>query len=615
MINIDYSRDKLFDELGLRRLRDSYMRDDEVSPQDRFAFVSQAFGSNPEHAQRLYDYSSKHWLSYSTPILSFGRTKNSQPISCYLAYLPDTAEGLVDTLSEINWLSILGGGVGVHIDIRSADDKSTGVMPHLKTHDSCSMAYRQGKTRRGSIASYLNISHPDIIQFLEMRKPTGDPDMRTLNLNHGISIPDKFMQIIERCMFDENANDDWELIQPNTGKVVEVVSAKSLWSSILEIRMHTGEPYLWFIDTANEGLPQYQKDMGLKSHGSNLCSEISLATSVDRTAVCCLSSVNAEYYDDWKDHPLFIADVLEMLDNVLTYFIDTAPDTIKRAKYSAFRERSVGVGLLGFHAYLQKLHIPFESALAKSINIKIFKQIKSQLDAKNKLLAAERGACPDALEAGITDIRCSHVASLAPNASSSIILGNTSPSAEMRSANIYVQDTISGAYTYKNKYLDKFLKTKATLDKLADEWYDEQWVSITAHEGSVQHLDWMSEYDKAVFKTAREADQRWVIEHAADRQPEIDQAQSINLYLRPTVNIKELHWLHYLAWKRKLKSLYYCRSGKMAKAEAVGKKVERIRLEDDIDDSEVHTTSNIGSSKYNSVYVNLDNPGGCLACE
>lgn len=613
-IKIDYSRDSLFDELGIRRLRDSYMRDDEASPQDRLAYVSQAFSSNPDHAQRLYDYASNHWLSYSTPILSFGRTKSSQPISCYLSYLHDSAEGLVETQSETNWLSMLGGGVGVHIDIRSADDKSTGVMSHLKTYDSNSMAYRQGLTRRGSTAAYLSISHPDIVQFIEMRKPTGDPDLRTLNMNHGINISDKFMQIIERCMFDSNANDDWELIQPNTGKVVEVVSAKALWTSIIELRAHTGEPYLWFIDTANKGLPQYQKDLGLKIHGSNLCSEISLATSKERTAVCCLSSVNAEYFDDWKDNELFIADILEMLDNVLTYFIDNAPDTIKRAKYSAYRERSVGVGLLGFHAYLQKCKVPFESAMAKSINIKLFKHIRTQLDIKNKELARERGGCPDAVDAGVLDVRCSHVMALAPNASSSIILGNTSPSAEMYPANVYTQDTISGAYTNKNRYLDSYLKVEMAMSNYSDEWYEEQWTSITAHAGSVQHLDWMPAYTKEIFKTAREADQQWVIEHAADRQPFIDQAQSINIYVKPTINIKDLHWLHYLAWKKGLKGLYYCRSGKMAKAEAVGKSVKRVRLEDDIDDSETQNIEST-SAKSSVSYINIDNPGGCLACE
>ena len=367
-IKVDYTRDNLFDDLGIKRLKESYMKETEESPQERFAFVSNAFGSNPEHAQRLYDYSSKHWLSYSTPILSFGRSKRGLPISCFLPYLDDSAEGLVNTLSEVNWLSMLGGGVGLGIGIRSADDKSVGVMPHLRTYDASSLAYRQGRTRRGSYAAYLDISHPDILIFLEMRKPTGDPNMRTLNLHHGVNITDDFMQIIEKCMQDKDADDSFELRDPHSNEVREVVSAKELWQRILDIRMQTGEPYIHFIDTSNRHMPEFQKKLGLSIKQSNLCSEIILPTDKQRTAVCCLSSVNLEYYDDWKDNELFLQDVAEMLDNVLQYFIDHAPDGVSRAKYSASRERSIGVGALGFHAYLQRNSIPFESALAKSAN-------------------------------------------------------------------------------------------------------------------------------------------------------------------------------------------------------------------------------------------------------
>lgn len=609
-IVIDYSRDSLFDALGLTRLRDSYMREDENSPQDRFAYVSNEFGSNPAHAQRLYDYASKHWLSYSTPILSFGRTPKSQAISCYLNYIHDSASGLVDNLSETNWLSMMGGGVGVHVGIRSSDAKSTGVMSHLKTYDSSSRAYRQGKTRRGSYAAYLDISHPDIIQFLEMRKPTGDPDLRCLNMNHGINIPDKFYEIIERCMYDDTANDDWELVQPNTGEVVEVISAKALWSLILDIRLNTGEPYIWNIDTANKAVPEYQKALGLKTHGSNLCSEISLVTSEDRTAVCCLSSVNAEYYDDWKDDPNFLPDVLEMLDNVLTHFIANAPDEIARAKFSAYRERSVGVGVLGFHAYLQKNRIPFESAMAKSFNIKLFRHIRTQLDAKNLQLALERGSCPDAAEAGYIR-RLSHVMAVAPNASTSIILGNTSPSTEPFASNVYIQDTISGAFVTKNKFLDALIKNN-NVD------YDETWASIIAKR-TVQHLDWMDPYDKLIFKTAREIDQQWIIEHASDRQPFIDQAQSLNIYVRPDVDTKYFHHLHYLIWKKGLKSAYYCRSGKMASAEAVGQQVKRVRLEDEIE----HENNSVKITYSSTTAYTLEGQGtielveasGCIACE
>lgn len=595
---IDYSRDALFDQLGLTRLRDSYMRTDEDSPQDRLAFVSQQFASNADHAQRLYDYSSKHWLSYATPILSFGRTKGSLPISCYLNYLDDSSAGLVNNLSETNWLSMKGGGVGIHVGIRSNDEKSAGVMSHLKVYDASSLAFKQGTTRRGSYAAYLEISHPDIVQFLEMRKPTGDQNMRTLNLNHAISISNKFMQLIERCMIDPNTDDTWELIQPNTGKVVNTISAKELWMRILEIRMSTGEPYLWFNDTANDALPEHQKALGLKIHGSNLCSEISLATSADRTAVCCLSSINAEYYDEWRNNEKFIPDVLEMLDNVIEYFITSAPDTISRAIFSATRERSVGVGLLGFHAYLQSRNIPFESAMAKSVNMRIFSHIREQLNIKNVELAMERGACPDAEESGVM-LRNSHVMAVAPNASSSIIMGNTSPSIEPYAANIYRQDTISGAYTTKNKFLDKIILDYAKENELEESWYDDTWASIIANDGSAQHLDWLSDYTKAVFKTAREIDQRWIIEHAADRQVFIDQAQSVNLYFNPRVTVKYLHAVHFMAWKRGLKSLYYCRTSKAGKVDKVGTKIERVRIEDEID--------------LQGLTNNNSNP--CLACE
>lgn len=910
-IVIDYERDGLFDPLGMTRLRESYMRDDETSPQERFAFVSAAFASNQEHAQRLYDYSSKHWLSYATPILSFGKNKRGLPISCYLNFLADTSSDLVNNLSETNWLSMYGGGVGVHVGIRGADDKSVGVMPHLKTYDACTLAYKQG-SRRGSYAMYLDMSHPDIVQFLEMRKPTGDQNLRTLNLHHGVNISDKFMQIIERCMVDPEAKDDWELIQPNTGKVKEVVSAKELWSKLLELRIHTGEPYIWFIDRANEGVPEYQKAIGLKNHGSNLCvapetliltdegyqqiadledeqvnvwngkefsstkvvktgenqkllkvktncgfelectpyhkfyvamrhptggnrwviekranelvkgdklikcdfpiiegttvlenayenglfsaegfvdksqqkiyfyhekrklkdfvnqsiftnwyvqesenreiattrslrskffvpngdftiasklkwfaglcdgdgtvtrngktqsiqvgsinynmllevqlllqtlgvsskvtmsrdegwnwlpkndgtgdnkeywtqkifrlligqtgictlqelgfktnrlvlsahvpnrectqftkvtevldegryddtycftepkrgmgvfngiltgqcSEISLVTSPDRTAVCCLSSPNLEYYDEWSKDDKFLRDILEMLDNVLQYFIDNAPDEISRARYSAERERSVGIGALGFHAYLQKRGFSFEGVMAKSVNNQIFKHMRAGLDKANFELAQERGACPDAADFGVMK-RCSHTSAIAPNASTSLIMGNTSPSTEPFAANVYRQDTSSGAYVTKNKYLDKILKELAV--GKPEDWYNSTWASITANDGSVQHLDELDENTKAIFKTGMEIDQRWIIEHAADRQKMIDQAASTNIYLRPDVAVKYLHAVHFQAWKQGLKSLYYVRSSKLRKADKVGQKVERKRIEDEID--------------------------------
>jgi ribonucleoside-diphosphate reductase alpha chain len=565
-LEINLERDALFDELGLLRMKESYLRDDETSPQHRFAFVSKQFGTNPEHAQRLYEYASRHWLSYATPVLSFGRSKRGLPISCFLNFIEDTAEGLVENLSETNWLSMLGGGVGIGFGIRSADDKSTGVMPHLKMYDASSLAYRQGRTRRGSYAAYLDISHPDILMFLEMRKPTGDQNMRCLNMHHGINITDDFMHIIERCMLDKDANDSWNLVDPHSREVRETVSAKELWQRILEMRMQTGEPYLHFIDESNRQLPQWLKDQGLRIHQSNLCSEIILPTNEQRTAVCCLSSLNLEYYDEWKNNPKFLADIAEMLDNVLEYFITNAPDVIKRAKFSAARERSIGIGALGWHALLQKRNVAWESALAVSLNKQIFKHVRKQLDDANKTLGAARGEAPDAVGTGN---RFSHMLAIAPNASTSIIMGNTSPSIEPYRANAYRQDTLSGSHLNKNKYLDRILKEKAG-DK-----YDEAWSSIIANDGSVQHLDYLDEYTKDVFKTAMEIDQRWVVQHAADRQEFIDQAQSLNVFFRPDSNIKYIHAVHFQAWKQKLKTMYYCRSDKIAKADKVSKRIER----------------------------------------
>jgi len=563
-------RDGLFDELGIARLKESYMMDHELSPQERLAYVSKSFSSNPEHAQRLYDYASKHWLSYSTPILSYGKSSRGLPISCYLNYIHDSAEGLVDNLSETNWLSMLGGGVGIGFGIRSSDDKSTGVMPHLKMYDASSLAYRQGKTRRGSYAAYLDIDHPDILVFLEMRKPTGDQNTRCLNMHHGINISDKFMSLIETCMTDDNADDSWELRDPHSKKVYDVVSAKELWQRILEMRMQTGEPYIHFIDRSNEQLPVWLKQKGLKVHQSNLCSEIILPTSADRTAVCCLSSVNLEYFDQWSKDKQFLSDVLEMLDNVLQTFIDNAPDTISRAKYSAMRERSVGVGALGFHAYLQSKGVPFESAIAKSLNMRMFKHIRTELDAANRKLGEERGEAPDAHGTGL---RCSHIMAVAPNASSSIIMGNTSPSIEPWRANAYRQDTISGAFLNKNKFLDKLIKEKCSEDTKLN--YDKIWSSVIANDGSVQHLRCLTDIEKEVYKTSMEIDQRWVIEHAADRQQYIDQAQSLNIFFRPDVDISYLHAVHFMAWKKGLKTMYYCRSEKIGKADKVSRKIER----------------------------------------
>lgn len=588
-LQLDYSRDALFDELGMIRLRESYMRADEKSPQERLAFVAQAFASNEEHAQRIYEYASKHWLSFSTPVLSFGRTKKGLPVSCFLSYMEDSAEGLVRTLSEVNWLSMLGGGVGIHLAIRSADEKSVGVMPHLKVYDAACLAYRQGTTRRGSYAAFLPVDHPDIIQFIEMRKPTGDQNMRTLNLHHGINISDAFMRKIEESMLDGNADDSWPLIDPHTGEVVEVASARDIWQRILELRMQTGEPYLVFTDTANRVLPDWLKQQGLKINGSNLCTEIFLPTNADRTAVCCLSSVNLEYFDDWKDDEHFIDDVMEFLDNVLQYFIDHAPDSIARAKRSAERERSVGLGALGLHAYFQRKGIPFDSAMAKVNNRRMFAHIHEKCAQADARLCAERGACPDAKAAGVAR-RFSHWMAVAPNASSSLIVGNTSPSIEPRRANVYRQDTISGAHIVKNRYLVQALEE-------LDMNTDDVWADIIAHDGSVQHIEAIPQEVREVFKTAQELDQRWLIDLAADRQVYIDQGQSLNLFFPADVSIAYLHACHFMAWKKGLKSLYYCRSDKLRKADRVGVAIERRRIEEDINMREVLEDST------------------CLACE
>jgi ribonucleoside-diphosphate reductase alpha chain len=472
---------------------------------------------------------------------------------------------------------MLGGGVGIGFGIRSADDKSTGVMPHLKMYDASSLAYRQGRTRRGSYAAYLDISHPDIINFLEMRKPTGDQNMRTLNMHHGINIPDAFMQLIENAMLDPEADDSWQLVDPASNEIRETVSAKELWQRILEMRMMTGEPYLHFIDESNRKLPQHLKDLGLKVHQSNLCSEIILPTNEKRTAVCCLSSLNLEYYDNWKTHPTFLADIAEMLDNVLQYFIDHAPSTIKRAKYSAMRERSIGIGALGWHAYLQKSNLPWESSLAVGKNKQIFKTIREKLDEANKKLGLERGEAPDAVGTGN---RFSHLMAIAPNASSSILMGNTSPSIEPYRANAYRQDTLSGSHLNKNRFLDKVIKTHLSPDgspltPKGDDEYQQIWSSIIANDGSVQHIDWMDDWTKDVYKTSMEIDQRWVVQHASDRQEYIDQAQSLNVFFRPDSHIKYIHAVHFQAWKQGLKTMYYCRSDKIAKADKVSKRIER----------------------------------------
>lgn len=559
MVTIDKSRNSLFDEFGLIRLKDSYMLSSETCPQERFAHVANLLGTNPDHSQRLYDYMSKHWLSLSTPILSLGKAKRGLPISCYLSYLEDTSEGLINTLSEANQLSMLGGGVGIGVKIRSSDNKSSGVMPHMKTYDVCSLAYKQDGVRRGSYAMYLDIDHPDIIPFLEMRKSTGDHNIRCHNIHHAINISDKFMKLISKCINSGmNENDDWELIDPHTKKIKSIISARNLWERILNTRMRTGEPYICFIDTCNRNMYDFQKEKGLKISQSNLCSEIILPTDKDRTAVCCISSLNLEKYDEWKPvSQLFIYDVCEMLDNALQMFIDLAPENIQRAKYSAERERSIGIGTLGFHAYLQSLNIAIESQTARDINVDIFSSIRKHIDKANIALGSIRGSPSDA--AGTGRRFCCTMA-IAPNATSSIIMGNTSPSIEPFRANAYRQETLSGSFLNKNKYLDEILQKKGVDVR-------QIWTDIIMNEGSVQHLSCLTFHEKDVFKTAFEIDQLALIKLAADRQPYIDQSQSLNIFLYPTVSVSYLHDLHMQAWLRGLKTLYYLRSTMIAQVD------------------------------------------------
>jgi len=570
---INYERDELLTDFGKTTLKDRYLLPNENSPQDGFMRAAKAFSDNDEMAQRIYDYASKLWFMYSTPILSNGGANRGMPISCFLNYVGDSREGLTGHYTENAWLASIGGGIGgywghVRSDgtSTSGGSQSSGSIPFLHVVDSEILAFSQGKTRRGSYAAYMDMSHPEIMEFLEMRKPSGgDIHRKCLNLHHAINISDDFMHLIEKCVAEPTYDDSWNLIDPHTKEVVRTVSARELWQKLLENRVATGEPYVSFIDTINEALPETQKKLGLKVHHSNLCTEITLPTNEDRTAVCCLSSVNLEKYDEWKNDKLFIPDLVRFLDNALTYFIENAPDSVFRAKFSAAQERSIGLGAMGFHAYLQSKNIAFESALAKSLNMKMFKSIKEEAVEESKRLAVKRGEAPD-MEG--TGMRNAHLLAVAPNASSSIICGTTSPSIEPYRANAYVQKTMSGSFLVKNKYLEKLLEKKGINN-------DAIWSSIVSQRGSVLHLKELSDYEKDIFKTGIEINQQWIIEHAADRQKYICQGQSVNLFVPADVNIKELHDTHMLAWKKKLKTLYYCRSEAIKRAELVSKKVER----------------------------------------
>ena len=572
-MKLDYRRDGLFDEFAIATLKDRYMVADETSPQEAFARAALAFSDDNDHAQRLYDYASQHWFMFATPLLSNGGTERGLPISCFLNYVDDSREGITEHYTENAYLSSFGGGIGgTWSDVRSQGTKtskgseSTGVIPFMKVVDAEMLAFSQGVTRRGSYASYLHMSHPEIEEFLDIRKPTGgDTNRKCINLHHGVVIPDKFMEIIHRATHEEGFDDSWELIDPHSGEVKKVVSARTLWVKLLQNRMETGEPYLMFEDAVQSDLPDFQKRKGLRVNHSNLCSEITLATNEERTAVCCLSSVNLEYYDEWKKVPAFIPDLVRMLDNVLTYFIENAPDSLERARYSAQRERSIGLGAMGFHAYLQKNRIPFEGAIAAAVNEEMFFHIKMQAGAETMKLAVERGACPDD---DTCSVRNAHLLAIAPNASSSIICGNTSPSIEPFRANAYTQKTKSGSHLHKNKFLEELLNELNSND-------DNTWRSIVANKGSVQHLDILTPAEKEVFKTAVEINQSWVIEHASERQKYICQSQSVNLFFPPDVNKGDLHNIHMLAWAKNMKTLYYLRSEAISRADNVSNKIKR----------------------------------------
>jgi len=572
-VKIDYSRDQLLTEFSIKTLQDRYLVGDEKSPQEAFARAAEAFADNSDHAQRIYEYASNLWFMFATPVLSNGGTARGLPISCFLNYVEDSREGITGHYTENAFLSSFGGGIGGSwSDVRSSGTRtskgseSTGVIPFVKVVDSEMLAFSQGVTRRGSYAAYLHVNHPEIEEFLDGRKPTGgDTNRRFLNLHHGIVVSDKFMETIHRATREEGYDDSWELVDPHTKEIKKVVSARALWVKILQNRMETGEPYIMFEDAVNNDLPDFQQKKGLYVNHSNLCSEITLPTNEERTAVCCLSSVNLEYFDEWSNHPSFIPDLVRFLDNVLQYFIDNAPSQLEKARYSAYRERSIGLGAMGFHAYLQKNGIPFEGPIAASANHSMFKLMKEQALEETLRLAVERGACPDD---DSCRVRNAHLLAIAPNASSSIICGNTSPSIEPFRANAYTQKTKSGSYLQKNKFLEALLEKYGKND-------EKTWRDIVTNKGSVQHLEFLSEMEKEVFKTAVEINQAWVIEHASARQQYICQSQSLNLFFPPDVNKGELHNIHMLAWAKNLKTLYYLRSEAISRADNVSNEVKR----------------------------------------
>jgi len=572
-IKIDTKRDELLTDYAIGMLKDFYLRGDEKSPQEAYARASQAWsvykGTMDEGlAERLYEHVSKKHFMFSSPVLSNAPsekfTTKGMAISCFLSYVPDTVEGLIEHTSELRWLSIMGGGVGGHwSDVRSVSDISPGPIPFLHTVDADMVAYRQGKTRKGSYAAYMDIHHPDIVEFLNIRVPTGDVQRKALNLHNAINITDEFMDAVVH-------NDMFDLRDPNKNTVKESVDARKLWERILETRFRTGEPYINYIDTANKCLPEPLKALGLKIHGSNLCNEIHLPTSAERTAVCCLSSLNLECYDEWKNTNL-VRDLIRMLDNVLQHFIDNAPDSISKAKYSAERERSLGLGAMGFHSLLQKHGVAWESDKAKEINKVVFEHIATEAKKETECLAALRGEYLDGIG---SDKRNSHLIAIAPNASSGVIL-STSPSIEPTKANAYTHRTRAGSFLVKNPYLVKLLGEKGEDNQT-------NWTSIITNKGSVQHLPFLNEGEKAIFKTAQELDQNWVVQHAADRQEFVCQGQSVNLFFPAGADKGYVNKVHIAAWQKGLKGLYYLRTEAKQRAENVSEKVERVALQEDV---------------------------------
>lgn len=568
----DASRDSHLTDFGKKTLEDRYLLKGETF-QGMFARVSAAYADDVDHAQRLYDYMSQLWFMPATPVLSNGGAERGLPISCFLNQVGDSLDDIVGTWTENVWLASNGGGIGTYWgNVRSIGEKvgqngqTSGIIPFIRVMDSLTLAISQGSLRRGSAACYLDVHHPEIEEFLEIRKPSGDFNRKSLNLHHGINITDAFMEAVRN-------DEEFGLISPKSHEVVKTVNARKLWQKLLELRIQTGEPYLLFTDTVNNAMPAHQKKLGLKVTQSNLCSEITLPTGIDshgndRTAVCCLSSVNAEKFLEWKKHDGFLEDVFRFLDNVLQDFIDHAPDEMSRAVYSAQRERSVGLGLMGLHSFLQTLSVPMESPMAKSWNIQMFKHIRRGADAASVKLAKERGPCEDAKEAGIM-ARFSNKLAVAPTASISIICGGTSAGIEPIPANVYTHKTLSGSFTVKNPQLEAILEEKG-------ENTPEVWNTILEHEGSVQHLECLDAHEKMVFRTAFELDQRWIIEHAADRTPYICQSQSLNLFLPGDIAKWDLHMLHWTAWEKGLKSLYYCRSKSVQRAGFAGSAEKRV---------------------------------------